>query len=953
MSELLEIIISAIDEASSVFDSIGQSAQDSGSTLQTAFEEATSEVERLEQELADIELGNIEGDFEAVSAQLVQAQAEADQLEQEFLEADQAASQMGDDLGIINSSMLMQLGEQVGNLGSQAEGMAQDMNRASISVGQLATQTGIAEPQMVNLINTISNATFPNEEAMLYVKGLSQMGVETSRLGESATNLDRINDAFGMGAPNVMSMSNELKVLGVDMNNVSSAFNALAYANANTSGGMETFTGFLRKFDVQFKELGFDVDQSAVIIAAASKKFGAGRPGFQGLSNALKECGGNVQELEKSLGLAPGTLENASAATGEYEGQLQDLANEEAEHKTLLDQIGAAWEDVSLSIGSIASPMMGVVGLFGQIGQFGLQVKGIKELVSTFKGLRTAVMEYEIVQNLASIATGVYGTIVGIVTGEIGLAEAATMAWNAVLAMNPVVWVIAALVALVAIIYEVGKAFGWWHDVGSMLEAIQAGVMKLWNAFINHPDVQAAIAAITSGLQWLAGAIGNAFNAILEFFGVSTGSEWDIVASIINFIGGVWDIFSGRIKFAIGVVQTIIGIFSGLYEVLSPIGSFLMEVFSPVFSGLAEIFGTIFTSLGSLIGAFQAFQDGQVSLPGLIMMVWNTLVSMFTTIMSTIVTMVFQFVDNLTGGALTAGKNFVTGIITYIRTLPGRIYTYLLQVWTRITTTATRWVTTARTKASQLVIGVITFLMTLPGRAFSALMGVVSKIISAGSQWISNAGSKAKGIVDAVKNKLASLPNVVYQEFMNIGPKIFQAGSDLANKAANAAKKIVDDFKRAAGINSPGYIQIAMVKEFSDMVDRVAEYENPAGKVAGKVASSIVKGFGKNPIEEEVAIDGITGKQFNIANGKYISNDSTTDNVDVNIKGDMDLNINLSGLPEGVSTSEVTSIFEDLFNDPTFKNNFMREIAKSAIFQNEDNKQKSKITAKNKRARGI
>ena len=42
MSELLEIIISAIDNASSVFDDISNSAQDSGSTLQSAFEEATS-----------------------------------------------------------------------------------------------------------------------------------------------------------------------------------------------------------------------------------------------------------------------------------------------------------------------------------------------------------------------------------------------------------------------------------------------------------------------------------------------------------------------------------------------------------------------------------------------------------------------------------------------------------------------------------------------------------------------------------------------------------------------------------------------------------------------------------------------------------------------------------------------------------------------------------------------
>ena len=685
MSELLEIIISAIDNASSVFDDIGNSAQDSGSTLQSAFEEATSEVERLEQELADIEMGNIEGDFEAVSAQLQQAQAEADALEQEFIEADQAASQMGDDLGIINSSMLMQLGEQVGNLGSQAEGMAQDMNQASISVGQLATQTGIAEPKMVNLINTISNATFPNDEAMMYVKSLDQIGVSSENLGKSATDLDRINDAFGLGAQTTNSLGQELSVLGVDMNNVSSSFNALAYANANTVGGMQNYYNFLRKFDAEFNQLGLDVDQSSIIIAAATKKFGGGKAAFSGLSEALKECGGDTRKLEESLGLAAGSLDNASQITGEYEGQLQDLANEEAEHKTLLDQIGAAWEDMSLSIGSIASPLMGVVGLFGQMGQFGLQVRGIKELLTTFKGLKTAVMEYEFVQNLASIATGVYGTIVGIVTGEIGLAEAATMAWNAVLAMNPVVWVIAALVALVAIIYEVGKAFGWWKDVGGMIDAIWAGINKLWSAFINHPDVQAAISAISGAISVLWGWIQQAGQAILDFFGISTSGDFDVVQALIDGIGNAWNM---------------------LKQALSP----------------------VITAIQAVIGAFNQFRSGQMDLPQFIWSVLTILGQMYVTIFTRIGSFVVSIGIRLVRAGVNAARNFVLGIITRLRQLPGRVFSALIAVVSRIISAGAQWVSTVKQKALDVVNGAYNTLTSLPGKIASALSGVVDAI---------------------------------------------------------------------------------------------------------------------------------------------------------------------------------------------------------------------------------
>ena len=657
MSELLEIIISAIDEASSVFESISQSATDSGTTLQSAFEEATAEVERLEQELADIELGNIEGDFDAVSAQLQQAQAEADALEQEFVEADQAAQSMGDDLGIINSSMLMQIGEQVGNLGSQAEGMAQDMNTAAISVGQLATQTGIAEPQMVSLINTISNATFPNDEAMMYVKSLDQIGVSSGNLGKSATDLDRINDAFGLGADRTNRLGQELSVLGVDMNDVSSSFNALAYANANTVGGMNNYFTFLQKYDAQFKELGLNVDQASVIIAAATQKFGGGRAALTGLNEALKESNGDTRALEEALGLEAGSLENATALTGQYEGQLQTLANEEAEHKTILDQIGAAWEDISLSLGNVASPLMGVVGLFGQMGSFGLQVKGIKELLTTFKGLKTVVMEYSVVQGLASAATSAYGVIVGVVTGEIGLAEAATMAWNAVLAINPIFLVIMALAALAVAIYEVGIAFGWWTDVGSMLDVIWAGLMNIYNTIMNNAAVQAALQAL-----------GNAFNFIV---------------SVVN----------------------------------------------------------------QVIGAFNQFRAGQMDLPTFILSVLTILSQTYMTIFTRIIGFVVRFGAQMIQRGISSATSFVNNIITRIRQLPGRIYSALINVVSRIRSAIQSWITAAVNKVNELIRNVTSPFTGLAGAISSALSGVVEAITAP----FRDAYNAVKPYLDAIK----------------------------------------------------------------------------------------------------------------------------------------------------------------------------------------------------------
>ena len=114
--------------------------------LATELGMSTEEVERLI--TAGANIGSI---------QFNEAAAGAGELESSVSSADTAVEDLGSDLDIINSSMLLQLSEQVGQVGAQAEGMAQDMNTAAISVGQLDTQTGIAEPQMVSLINNISN----------------------------------------------------------------------------------------------------------------------------------------------------------------------------------------------------------------------------------------------------------------------------------------------------------------------------------------------------------------------------------------------------------------------------------------------------------------------------------------------------------------------------------------------------------------------------------------------------------------------------------------------------------------------------------------------------------------------------------------------------------------------------------------------------------------------------
>ena len=128
----------------------------------------------------------------------------------------------------------------------------------------------------------------------------------------------------------------------------------------------------------------------------------------------------------------------------------------------------------------------------------------------------------------------------------------------------PLLVIVGVIALVVYAVYELGKSFGWWTDVSSMIDAIKAGIMRLWEAFINHPDVQAVIQALSDVWNALSGAIASVSQAVMDFFGINTGGEFDIVRALIDGIGLAWQTITAPIRFVISLVGAVINIFSQL-----------------------------------------------------------------------------------------------------------------------------------------------------------------------------------------------------------------------------------------------------------------------------------------------------------------------------------------------------------------------------------------------------
>ena len=151
-------------------------------------------------------------------------------------------------------------------------------------------------------------------------------------------------------------------------------------------------------------------------------------------------------------------------------------------------------------------------------------------------------------------------TAYGLLTGA--ALTAATALWAA---LAPVLPFIVAGAALAYVVYEIGKAFGWWTDVSSMMDAIWAGVQRLWSAFINHPDVQGFIKGISEAWDAMKPYLNTVIDLVKLFFKVDNKSDFDLVRTLINAIGFAWKATTAPIRLVISLIEKVWKAFQTMY----------------------------------------------------------------------------------------------------------------------------------------------------------------------------------------------------------------------------------------------------------------------------------------------------------------------------------------------------------------------------------------------------
>lgn len=432
----------------------------------------------------------------------------------------------------------------------------------------------------------------------------------------------------------------------------------------------------------------------------------------------------------------------------------------------------------------------------------------------------------------SAIATGIMTLATTLYTGatngqSIATKAAAISQWllNTAMSMNPIMIVVIAIIALVAILAvlynkneTVRNAINWlWNGLKTLGGYIMGGLMAAWNAiggtlswvwsilsgvgaFIAGTllaawnSITAALSPITSALSTLWTAISRVMSAWAQDKSKETSGTWQTLTNIAMALYGALSWVAGVL------INNLKPVFDALYPVIVQIATILGGFFLAVWNTIGGVIMAVIGHIARVINIFTQLISGNITLSQALGLIWNSIKLMLAQILMSIIMNIGKWAFDLINKAKTAGIGFLNGILNYIRSLPGRLWAYLLITAARIIAFANA----AREKARQ-------------------------------------AGQK---IVDGIKSTIKNAPKMVWDELMRIGQRITDAGGELYNKAKKLGEDIYNGIKNALGIHSPGFMYWMLHGELGRLDTVLTDSQTILGNKASAMGDAIKDGFG-------------------------------------------------------------------------------------------------------------
>lgn len=509
------------------------------------------------------------------------------------------------------------------------------------------------------------------------------------------------------------------------------------------------------EYGPMFQQLGISGEQAMTMLVDASAK---GMYGIDKTGDALKEFTIRATDMSKAsgeaytaLGMDQEAMTNKLLAGGDTASQafsqiilgLQDIKDPAAQSQAALALFGTPIEDLGTGeipkfIEQLANMDGGLGDVAGAAQATGDQINSgpgvaLKQFQRTIQTSFMATVEgmipiltpaLDLLKTfspiIAPLALGLAAFAAGIwlVRGAMAAWQTIQLLMNATLWASPITWIIAAVIALIAVVWLIvanweqisawlSSAFAvfgaWWNGFWS---AIGAWIKQIWGQFLGF--ISGVWTSITT---WLG-------SALAAFMGWWSGI-WGQISAILK---GVWTIIKTVISTAWSIIKTVIAT--------------ALAVLIAIFTGKWGEIGAIFKSAWNKIGGH--IKDATAK-------IWGVVSGWISNLKS-------FFVNGWNAIKQTA-INVWTAIVNWIKGIPAKVMAGLIAL-AQLGAKAGEWFGKVKTAAVDKFNDVVAWIRNVPSKILSALGNVGSLLANAGKQIL-------QGFLDGLKQGFENVKNFV------------------------------------------------------------------------------------------------------------------------------------------------------------------------------------------------
>ena len=412
------------------------------------------------------------------------------------------------------------------------------------------------------------------------------------------------------------NLSGEVKICGENIGEVT-------VATTNADGSMRDLSDILADCRTAFSGL----SESEKAAAAESLVGKNAMSGFLALMNAGE---GDITKLSGAIDNCNGAAQSmADTMNNNLEGQLTIL-------KSQLQELAISFGEILLpAVKSIVSFLQGFINVLNSMPD------GMKQTIVTIALVAAALGPVLIIIGKVISAVGTIMTIVPKVAGVIKTVQGAFAALNATMFANPIVLIIAAIVALVAAfiyLWNTNEEFRqFWIDLWESIKEIAVAVWEALKEF---------------------------FVAAWEFIKTTAETVWNAIA---GFFTGLWE----------GIRNTFTTVVNAISSFLSTAWNTIQTVATTVWTAISTFFSTIWNGIKTVVTTVVT------AISTFLTTAWNTIKTAITTVLNAIKTMVstafsamWNGIKNTISGIYNTIKNGFTNAVNFIKNLASSVFSW-------------------------------------------------------------------------------------------------------------------------------------------------------------------------------------------------------------------------------------------------------------------------------------